>query len=68
MGGGGAVGQMKACVGCRQCYSACVLSCPTGEFPVKAVCSLKTSNGGMMTYIACNLGKWVVAEGRGIAT
>lgn len=66
-GGAGAEGQEKASAGCRQCYSACVPSCPAGELPVKAVCSSKTSNMGMMTYIACNLGKRVVAEGRGIA-
>lgn len=68
MGGGGAVGQTKACVGCRQCYRACVQSCLTGELPLKAMCSLKTSNGIVMTCITCNLGKWVVAERRGIST
>jgi len=67
VGGGEAAGQTKAFVGYRQCYSACVLSCPTGELLIKAVCSLKTSKEGVMTCIACSLGKQVVAEGRGVA-
>lgn len=43
-------------------------SCLTGDLPVRAVCSLETSGRGMMIYVACDLGKWVVTEGRGVAT